>query len=456
MRGCFLAAMLLFLGAAQAEAPALRAAYFQTDVTPPNGTPLCCGGNNPLSSAVDDPLSARGLVLLPDGQSPIVLCAVDWLGIGNGSHDAWRAALAEAAATEPGRVTVHTLHQHDAPADDAESEAVLAAHGLGGIEYNEPFTTAARGRVAEAVRAALAAAVPVSDIGVGQAKVEQVASNRRILGPDGKVSAVRWTATKDPAVRAEPEGTIDPYVKCISLWNGETPVAVLTYYATHPQSYYGQGRVSTDFVGMARAAREAALPGVPHVHFNGAGGNVGAGKYNDGAPENRPVLAGRLADGMKRAWEATEKTPLRKEDIAWKAVRVALPVRTEIHDDRERAILEDQKELTAPRLAAVGELVFRGRMAAGKGIEVSRLKLGAVDLVHLPGELFVEYQLAAQALRPERSVCMAAYGDYGPGYIGTEIAYEQGGYETQLYTSRTSPAVEKVLMDAIAALLKEE
>ena len=35
-------------------------------------------------------------------------------------------------------------------------------------------------------------------------------------------------------------------------------------------------------------------------------------------------------------------------------------------------------------------------------------------------------------------VAMAAYGDYAPWYIGTAIAYEQGGYETSrhLPTSR--------------------
>jgi hypothetical protein len=45
----------------------------------------------------------------------------------------------------------------------------------------------------------------------------------------------------------------------------------------------------------------------------------------------------------------------------------------------------------------------------------------------LPGELFAEYQLASRALRPDRFVAMAAYGDYGPVYIGTEVAYSQRG-----------------------------
>ncbi len=72
----------------------------------------------------------------------------------------------------------------------------------------------------------------------------------------------------------------------------------------------------------------------------------------------------------------------------------------------------------------------------------------------MPGELFVEYQLAAQKMRPDAFVCMAAYGDYGPGYIGTAIAYTQGGYETgDSRVSRVSARVEPVLMGAMRYLL---
>jgi hypothetical protein len=51
---------------------------------------------------------------------------------------------------------------------------------------------------------------------------------------------------------------------------------------------------------------------------------------------------------------------------------------------------------------------------------------------------------------------MAAYGDYAPGYIGTEIGYTQGGYETSPRASKVAPAVEGVLMDAIKSLLGVE
>lgn len=41
----------------------------------------------------------------------------------------------------------------------------------------------------------------------------------------------------DPALRALPEGQIDPWLKTISFWNGEEPLAALSVYACHPVSY---------------------------------------------------------------------------------------------------------------------------------------------------------------------------------------------------------------------------
>ncbi len=81
------------------------------------------------------------------------------------------------------------------------------------------------------------------------------------------------------------------------------------------------------------------------------------------------------------------------------------------------------------------------------------LSLGRSRILHLPGELFVEYQLAAKALRPDLFVALAAYGDYAPWYIGTEVAYSQGGYETGPDASNVAPEVEAVLMAAIRKLL---
>lgn len=60
-----------------------------------------------------------------------------------------------------------------------------------------------------------------------------------------------------------------------------------------------------------------------------------------------------------------------------------------------------------------------------------------------------------QATRPGRFAALAAYGDYGPGYIGTVVAYSQGGYETSPSSSLVAPGVERVLTDAIRHLLRD-
>ncbi|HCN77140.1 MAG TPA: hypothetical protein DIT13_08110, partial [Verrucomicrobiales bacterium] len=106
----------------------LRVAVFQADATPPIGSPVAYAP----ARSIEDPLSARGVVLLGAGE-PVVLCAVDWIGIDNEGHDAWRQALAEAAGTTVERVAVHVLHQHDGVRGDFGAEALLEAAGLAGI-----------------------------------------------------------------------------------------------------------------------------------------------------------------------------------------------------------------------------------------------------------------------------------------------------------------------------------
>jgi len=243
-------------------------------------------------------------------------------------------------------------------------------------------------------------------------------------------------------------------MKLISFWNGDKPVAALSYYATHPQSYYGQGDVTCEFVGLARNARQRALGGPLHVHFCGAGGNVAAGKYNDGSTGRRPILAARMEAGMRAAWKNIKRVKVTAEDVQWRVHSVALPVAEHLNEEKLLAILDDPKADPTSQLAASSHLAWLRRCQAGDTIDLTCLRLGSTYLVHMPGELFVEFQLAAAKLRPNDHVCLAAYGDYGPGYIGTEIAYSQGGYETSRRASRVAPEVESVIMDGLRKLLK--
>ncbi len=438
-------------GAAWAEdRPGLRAATFDIDVTPPLGSHMAY---DPTIGQGELGLRARGMALL-GADAPIVLCAVDWIGISSESHDAFRKALADAVGTTPERVAVHTVHQHDSPGSDFTAEQILRDYGIEPERYDGSHAREVIADLAEAARESLEKAQPVTHVGVGSAPVRQVASNRRLAGPDGKVFATRYTACANPALRAEPEGVIDPDVSLVSLWNGDAPVAVLSYYACHPQSYYRTGIANPDFPGIARFFRQLAEPDALHIHFDGAGGNIGAGKYNDGSHKNRRVLAERLADGMRRAWEATERTPLTASDVRWSVAPVALPPAKYLNAEELEATLQS-KDDKANLEDCARKLGWLRRCEAGIPIEVSCLSLRRARILHMPAELFVEYQLAAKAERPDLFVAMAAYGDYAAGYIGTAVAYETGGYETTPPASNVAPEVEGVLMAAIHRLLAE-
>lgn len=427
---------------------ALRIATFDIDATPPIGSMMAY---DPVTNRWDLGLRARGLVLTGAGD-PIVLCAVDWIGLANEGYDAFRNALARGASTLPSRVTAHTLHQHDAPDCDFSAERILREVGLSARQYDGRFQRQILTNLEAAVRECLARSQPITHLGLGTANVERVASNRRIVGPDGKVRATRWSSTVVPTVRAEPEGVIDPVVSLVSFWNDDRPLAVLSYYATHPQSYYRTGIANPDFPGVARFLRQLAVPGALHIHFTGAAGNITAGKYNDGAPTNRLTLAERLADGMRRAWEQTNRQPISSNDIRWAVESVALPPAKHLTTETLEAQLKSQPEEFAAEGGA-SRLAWLRRCQAGHRIDVTCLSLGPARILHLPGEPFVEYQLAAKAARPDLFVAMAGYGDYAPWYIGTAVSYEQGGYETSPSASNVAPEVEGVLLGAIHKLL---
>lgn len=423
----------------------LSLSTFDVDATPPVGSHLTY---DPMINSWDLGLRAKGFVLTGAGK-PIVVCSVDWIGISNDSQDEFKIALANAAGTIPERVALHAIHQHDAPTSDFGAERILIAAGLKPLSFEGSFSREVIHRLAIAVKASLAKAEPITHLGLGSARVYKVSSNRRIIGANGLVRASRTSATKDSAIRAEPEGLIDPIVSLISFWNKDKPIAVLSYYATHPQSYYRTGVANPDFPGIARFMRQLAVPEALHIHFNGAGGNITAGKYNDGSKVNRLILAQRLADGMKRAWDSTKREPIDATKVAWTIEPITIPLKDDLIS------MEQKMKTETPVFLAnnMSKLVLLRRQEAGKKIDLTCLKLGNARIVHLPGEPFIEYQLAAKAFRKDLFVAVAGYGDYAPGYICNEEGYHQGGYEAG-QASAANPEIEKTLMKAIQKLLK--
>lgn len=155
---------------------------------------------------------------------------------------------------------------------------------------------------------------------------------------------------------------------------------------------------------------------------------------------------------MKTAWESMRRVPISADDVGWQVCPVQLPVRESIREADCLAKVSDATLIRRQRVFAARDLAWLRRMQSGHQLELGCLRLGPARVLHMPGELCIGYQLAAQAMRPDDFVCMAAYGDLGPGYICMRVAYSQGGYETS-FVSRVAPDVEDTVMAAMREML---
>lgn len=415
----FLLGLYLIACTGCATRPSLSVAPFSADVTVPVGHGLM--GGYWRASAIADTLFARGFVL-QGGDLPVVVVSVDWCEIRNDAYDRWRDALAAAAGTTRERVLVTCVHQHEAPVADLAAQHALEDRDLPDGVCSVEFHELAVQRVAAALRHAALTPRRLTHLGMGQARVDRIASNRRYLLPDGRPSFNRGSASAlNVLAREAPEGTIDPWLRTLSFWDGNQPVVAFSSYATHPMSYYRTGEVSADFPGVARARRQVETPGCLQVYATGASGNVTAGKYNDGSRANRAILADRLHAAMVGAWENTRRVPIGR--MTFRTTPLRLPPR----DDPGFTLPDLQRRLDLSRpasqrnYAALG-ISWRERIARDQPIDVPAVDFGPAQLLLLPGEAYIEYQLAAQRLRPDQFVLVAGYGEAGPGYVPTEQA----------------------------------
>jgi hypothetical protein len=84
-------------------------------------------------------------------------------------------------------------------------------------------------------------------------------------------------------------------------------------------------------------------------------------------------------------------------------------------------------------------------------LALSSLQLGRVHILDLPGECLIDFQLFAQRSAPDDFVAVAAYTDLGPGYICTDKAFQEGGYEPT--DTAVGPGSEPLMKAAILKLL---
>ena len=177
-----------------------RAAPFAVDVTPPGGHPIAYGVNN----KTDSPLYVRGQVI-DDGYSRAVFASADFIGLSDRAYSGWRRTLARVAQTPEKNVFLHAVHQHDSIYPAPAADEILKKYGFKpNVEpgYWKRITDILEKEVERCVKPGRAGRFRKADsLAVSETRLSGLASNRRILGNDGKIRAMRWSMCDTPMRR---------------------------------------------------------------------------------------------------------------------------------------------------------------------------------------------------------------------------------------------------------------
>ncbi len=393
------------------------AGFGKSDITPPVGATLT-GYLARLGPAVGvrDHLFCRALVL-GQGADQAALLVADTLGFGIAYTHQVKVAVSQATGIAPERIILAATHTHAGPAS-----VYLQGCGDLALDWLEGFP-------AQAVAAVRAAQSDLSEAEVhfGTVPVTGIAINRRDPqnGPVDDELSVLWFSRPD----------------------GSTKGSVL-HFTCHAVVMDGDNRlISAEYPGAA-CRRLEDLTGAPTMFLQGPCGDIN--------PAQRHSFAHVDAAGGKLAQAAADLigkggTPLAAGSPEVASTVLDLPLmapapyadllafRREHHAgarsaDAAHDIMSakiHRAMLTWADLTIGG--VCSGLLQPGLTVAAQCLRLGELNLVTSPGELFVEFGLEAKRLARAQGkhAVVVAYTNADIGYIPTAESYAKGGYEVE-------------------------
>ena len=468
----------------RSDSDLLLAGAAMVDITPAAGTHLAGSamGERRPARTVLDPLFAKA-VILTQGDRRICLVTLDVTIVDEPYTTQIRQGIADRAGVPVEAVMVHGIQTHSAPGlgrfmldPDFPLETTPETEYLWGSEsaYAEKVTQAA-------IQAAVDAAsrLQPARIGVGRGILGGVAFNRRGIRRDGTIMMPKPAGRENQPLGLTDlcylEGPIDPEVGVACIQGLDMrPMALLLHYTCHPVHIFGQAEtyhaVSADWPGAwAREMQRALGADVVPLVVNGCCGNTNPWHPFD--PDCRPnhlrmgrelaAMAQRVVHTLRYAERAT---------LDWRLDHVALPYR-EIPEERLRQVADLMAQHPEPPRGPTGEVDPRWFAAASTrsvelcrarepafAYEIQTLRIGDLALVGLPGEPFVEGQLAIKVGSAAPYTFVAHLTTRYVGYLPTAQAYTRGGHEANgevTYWAKLAPGCLETVVERTRALVHE-
>jgi hypothetical protein len=419
--------------------PSLKAGIAKIDITPTES--LYMGGYDEScrmgpSDGVYGKIYSRALVF-DDGTRKIVFVEVDIVSLPGEDYLPLRQLIATETGVPVENILLGCTHNHAAPfpgTNNSESE------------WYRQFNT----RIVKTVKDAIVNLEPVK-IGGGSGK-SYIAMNRRkrmedtigyiTFDENNSSQSYGKHKTEFPVkihemegvyrLGANPEGPIDDQVVIMRIdkLSGE-PKAVFVNYACHGTSLGGRNnKISPEWSGHMLEYIEKNIPGVIGIFAQGAAGDI------------NPRFVGGI-DGYE---DSLENTANLGYEIGKEVVSVFNTVKTDL--PLNPAIKTNHQEIVCPLKY---DHVVKNFRNTTYEVPTTAVRIDAFTWVTFPGELFHQIGKDIKAGTHARYPFLVGYCNGSVGYLPTQQAYSEGGYEP--WSTRFAPVTEKIYRKGVEDLL---
>lgn len=411
-------------------AASLAAGAAKIEITPPLDVGLLMSsveGQWAPFVAVRRPLFARAVVfegslagdpLAANQRAAIV--SLDLLALSGkafGGFQSFKSSIVAAAehVVTPEELVLVCTHTHTAPESGAMTDLYLTDAFR---KWGQSLALA----IGQAIAAAAAAMTPCS-LSYGASTLPGVGIHRRVKTTSG----IMMSHPEPPEeVIISREGAVDDTVNVWWLRNRQNElISALVNATCHPVYEMCNPEISPDYPGELCSRLDAEHPGAVTLFLNGAAGNINPRHVSAGAAAAEQH-AQQLFEAVARAAAGAEHEPVPVLSLKRRAFK--LPSRLP-HGENQG-------------LTAVAH--------------VAGLRLGGAALAFLPGEPFVETGNELKAQSPFELTGIVGFAEETIGYIPTNEAFSEGGYETGFGAwSILASGSEPRLRQEVAALLED-
>ncbi len=404
----------------------LMIGYDKQNITPEEQVPLSGSANRGYSAGMLDYLFATCLAI-SDGENTALIFGMD-IQNAYSPTASWRNAVSRATNIPEERIQICFTHTHSAPNTGSDDPSI----GRYNSSVSDKMVKAAK----NAIKDLQAAKATIASI-----ETENLNFVRRYIMNDGSLFGDNWGTMASGIKSHETEADRELQVVCFTREGGDD--VILANFQMHSNYTMSDVQISSDVAGAFRDALEKKS-GVNVLYLNGASGNINP---TSRIPEENVVKTHRewgekLADYAMTALENSESVGLSTLQTSQVVLDVptnhafdhlyekAAEINNYFKNGGERSVAD---QMCAE--AGISSVYHADAIVANKGrgqtttVELDVYTVGDVAFIFAPVELFDTNGMQIKNGSPFAMTFICGYANFCQGYMPSQEAYANLGYE---------------------------